>query len=118
MDSSLLIFTGFLVIAAILGLLLVSIPKVLAPRHRSEMKLRTYECGEPPIGDPWVRFRAGYYIIALAFALFDVESVFLYPWAIAIRELGVFGLVQMAVFIGILLLGLVYAWRKGVLKWV
>ncbi|MCL2504294.1 MAG: NADH-quinone oxidoreductase subunit A [Coriobacteriia bacterium] len=118
MGTSLLIFTGFLVIAIVLGLLLVSLPKVLAPRHRTKKKMQAYECGEPPIGNPWVRFRAGYYIVALAFVLFDVESVFLYPWAMAIKKLGAFGFVQMAVFIGILLLGLVYAWRKGALEWV
>ena len=117
MDDPILVFTGFLLIAVVLGLLLVSLPRFLAPRHRSALKSQTYECGEAPIGEPWVRFRVAYYIFALAFVVFDVESVFLYPWAVIIKKLGVYGLVQMAIFIGILLLGLAYAWRKGVLEW-
>lgn len=112
-----LVFTGFLAVGALLGLVLVSLPKLLAPRHPTELKSRTYECGEEPIGEPWIRFRVAYYIFALAFVVFDVEAVFLYPWAAIIRRLGVYGLVQMAVFIAILLLGLAYAWRKGVLEW-
>ena len=118
MDVPILVFTSFLAVAAILALLLVTLPRLLAPHHATELKGRTYECGEPPIGQPWIRFRVGYYIFALAFVIFDVESVFLYPWAVIIKELGVYGLVQMGIFIGILLLGLAYAWRKGVLKWV
>jgi NADH:ubiquinone oxidoreductase subunit 3 (subunit A) len=117
MDGPILVFTGFLLVAVVLGLLLVSLPRLLAPRHASKLKSQTYECGELPIGEPWVRFRVAYYIFALAFVVFDVESVFLYPWAVIIKKLGVYGLVQMAIFIGILLLGLAYAWRKGVLEW-
>lgn len=113
-----LVFTAFLVVGALLGLVLVSLPRIMAPRHPSAMKSRTYECGEEPIGEPWIRFRVAYYIFALAFVVFDVEAVFLYPWAVIIRRLGAAGLVQMAVFIAILLLGLIYAWRKGVLEWV
>ena len=117
MDVPILVFTGFLLVAVALGLILVSLPRLLAPRHRSELKGRTYECGEQPIGEPWIKFRVAYYIFALAFVVFDVESVFLYPWAVIIKKLGVYGLVQMAIFIGILALGLAYAWRKGVLEW-
>lgn len=117
MNSMIVVFTGFLIVAAGLGLILVTLPRWMAPSEPSETKSRTYECGEEPIGEPWVRFRIGYYVFALAFVIFDVESVFLYPWAVVIRELGWYGLAQMAVFVGILLLGLVYAWRKGVLKW-
>jgi NADH-quinone oxidoreductase subunit A len=113
-----LVFTGFLLFGALLGLVLVTLPRWLAPRHPTELKSRAYECGEEPIGEPWIRFRVAYYIFALAFVVFDVEAVFLYPWAVIIRKLGVYGLVQMAVFIAILLLGLAYAWRKGVLEWV
>ena len=118
MDVPILVFTGFLLVAALLGFILVTLPRFMAPRHAGVLKSRTYECGEEPIGEPWVRFRVGYYIFALAFVIFDVESVFLYPWAVIIKKLGVYGLVQMAIFIGILLLGLAYAWRKGVLEWV
>jgi NADH-quinone oxidoreductase subunit A len=117
-SDGILVFTGFLGIALVLGYALVTLPRFMAPRKPGELKSRTYECGEIPIGEPWVRFRVAYYIFALAFVVFDVESVFLYPWAVVIKRLGVYGLVQMAIFIGILVLGLAYAWRKGVLKWV
>jgi len=118
MSDAIVVFTGFLVVAVLLGFILVTLPRFMAPRHPGDLKGRTYECGEQPIGEPWVRFRVSYYIFALAFVIFDVESVFLYPWAVVLKRLGVFGLVQMAIFIGILVLGLAYAWRKGVLQWV
>jgi NAD(P)H-quinone oxidoreductase subunit 3 len=70
-----------------------------------------------PIGDPWIRFRVAYYIFAIIFVVFDVETVFLYPWAVIFRQLGMYGFVEMAVFVGILVLGLAYAWRKGALQW-
>jgi len=117
MDSALVVFTGFLFVAIVLGLVLVTLPRWLAPREPGDLKSRAYECGEEPVGEPWIRFRVSYYIFALAFVVFDVEAVFLYPWAVVMRQLGWYGLVQMAIFIGILVLGLAYAWRKGVLKW-
>jgi NADH-quinone oxidoreductase subunit A len=118
MEVGILVFTIFLVVAAILGFALVTLPRFMAPRHAGPLKACTYECGELPIGRPWIRSRVSYYIFALAFVVFDVEAVFLYPWAVVVKKLGAYGLIQMAVFIGILLLGLAYAWRKGVLKWV
>lgn len=118
MDKAVLVFSGFLALGVLLGFILVTLPRFMAPRHPSAMKASNYECGEKPIGEPWIKFRVSYYIFALAFVIFDVESVFLYPWAIIIRKLGMAGLAQMAIFIGILVLGLAYAWRKGVLKWV
>lgn len=118
MFDAILIFTGFLMIGALLGFALVTLPRFMAPSRPGELKSVTYECGERPIGEPWVKFRVAYYVFALAFVVFDVEAVFLYPWAVIIRQLGIYGLVQMAIFIGILVLGLAYAWRKGVLKWV
>lgn len=118
MDAAVLVFTGFLLVGLALGAVLTAIPRWLAPREPGRLKSQNYECGEVPIGAPWIKFRVAYYIFALAFVVFDVEAVFLYPWAVIIRKLGVFGFVQMAAFIGILLLGLAYAWRKGALKWV
>jgi NADH:ubiquinone oxidoreductase subunit 3 (subunit A) len=118
MDNAVLVFSGFLLVGVALGFILVTLPRFMAPRRPSALKSSTYECGERPIGEPWIKFRVSYYIFALAFVIFDVESVFLYPWAVIIRKLGVAGFMQMAVFIGILVLGLAYAWRKGVLKWV
>lgn len=76
-----------------------------------------YECGMDPVGSPWVQINVRFYIFALLFVLFDVETLFIYPWAVAYRELGMIGFAEMVVFIGVLFLGLVYAWRKGALRW-
>jgi NADH-quinone oxidoreductase subunit A len=81
-------------------------------------KLSTYECGEQPIGQAWSQFNVRYYLFALIFVIFDVETIFLYPWAVRFKSLGFFGYGEMLVFIAILFVGLLYAWRKGVLKWI
>ena len=86
-------------------------------RRRVPTALDTYECGEEPEGVAWVRFHPRYYVIALVFVLFDVETCFLLPWALNIRTLGTLAIAEMFVFVGILLLGWVYAWRKGALRW-
>ena len=117
MDVPTLVFTGFLLVGVALAYVLVTLPRLLAPSEPGALKATTYECGELPIGTPWIRFRVAYYVFALLFVVFDVEAVFLYPWATIVRTLGTYGLIQMAVFIGILLLGLAYAWRKGALEW-
>ena len=117
MDVAASVFTGFLLVGALLALILVSLPRLLAPHSHSAAKGSSYECGELPIGEPWVRFRVAYYVFAVIFVVFDVETVFLYPWAVVIRQLGLYGFVEMAVFVGILVLGLAYAWRKGALQW-
>jgi NADH-quinone oxidoreductase subunit A len=117
MDVATLVFTGFLVVGLVLALLLVTVPRWLAPREPNELKSRTYECGEEPIGRPWIHFRVAYYIFALIFVVFDVETVFLYPWAVIAKRIGLYGLAEMLVFLAILVLGLAYAWRKGVLRW-
>lgn len=117
MDNSTLLFTGFFVVGSVLALLLITLPRWLAPRLPGKLKYSTYECGEIPTGEPWIRFRIEYYIFALIFVIFDVEAALLFPWATVAKRLGVAGLIEMAVFIGILALGLGYAWRKGALKW-
>ena len=89
----------------------------LRPRRPTEIKLDTYECGLEAIGDIWVQFKVQYYLYALAFVVFDIEVVFLYPWAVAYRSLGVLGFVEMAIFMAVLTLGLVFVWRKGALEW-
>jgi len=91
---------------------------LVAPRKRSLAKSDTYECGVKTYGETWVRFRIQYYIYALMFVLFDIETVFLYPWAASYNSLGFFALLEMAVFLVILFAGLAYAWAKGVLRWV
>ena len=93
------------------------------PHHPSTVKQDTYECGEVPVGPAWLQFRVGYYIYALIFLIFDVEAVFLFPWAAQLlhmsqnRALAVLELVDMVIFVSVLFVGLIYAWKKGVLEW-
>lgn len=102
-------------IGAIITFLLANY--LLKLRRPSPAKLTTYECGMDPIGDSWIRFNTRYYLFALLFVVFDVEAVFLYPWAVAYRRLGLYAFVEMAIFIGILLIGYLYAWNKKALEW-
>ncbi|MEB9942462.1 NADH-quinone oxidoreductase subunit A [Bacillus cereus] len=92
--------------------------KLLRPFKPSEAKYTTYESGIEPLHDSRVQFNVRYYIFALMFVIFDVETVFLYPWAVAYDRLGVFALIEMALFVFMLLIGLVYAWKKKVLRWI
>ncbi|MFN2609278.1 MAG: NADH-quinone oxidoreductase subunit A [Actinomycetota bacterium] len=95
----------------------LALNKLVAPRVRTDEKYITYECGVDPIGGGWSQSTVRYYIFALLFVIFDVEAVFLFPWAIVFEKIGIFAFVEMVIFIGILALGLVYAWRKKVLDW-
>src|SRR6476469_4735612 len=90
---------------------------LVAPRKRSLAKSDTYECGVRTTGETWIRFRIQYYIYAIMFVVFDIEIVFLYPWAVSYSGLGTFALIEMIVFLVILFVGLAYAWAKGVLRW-
>lgn len=90
---------------------------VLSPKKPNPIKSDIYECGLETVGETWVQFKVQYYIYALVFVIFDIETVFLYPWAVAYNQLGLFALVEMLIFLGILLAGLLYAWRKGALNW-
>jgi NADH-quinone oxidoreductase subunit A len=92
--------------------------KVLRPERLSEEKTTTYECGEDPVGSAWIQFNIRFYVFALIFVVFDVEAVFLLPWAVVFRELGAIAYVEGLVFIGILVVALAYVWRKGDLSWV
>ena len=92
----------------------LSIPR----KHLAPLKHMTYECGEEPLGESWIRFHVRYYLYALVYIVFAVETVFLFPWAVVFRELGLAAFIEMLVFIAILLLGLGYAWAKGALEWV
>jgi len=111
-------FIGLLLLGAIgFALAPVLIVAFIAPSRRSKVKSETYECGVPTTGETWIRFRIQYYIYALMFVVFDVETVFLYPWAVSYGGLGAFAPVEMAIFLVILATGLAYAWAKGVLRW-
>jgi NADH-quinone oxidoreductase subunit A len=91
--------------------------RAVAPRRPLPEKLTTYECGIDPVGEGWSQSQVRYYIYGFLFVIFDVESVFLFPWARVFQGLGYQAVVEMAIFIGILAAGLLYAWRKGVLRW-
>src|SRR3954471_16286188 len=113
------IFVGLLLLLAIVfALLPLLVVAIVAPRKRSLAKGDTYECGVKTYGETCVRFRIQYYIYALMFVVFDIETVFLYPWAVSYAGLGAFALVEMVVFLAVLFAGLAYAWAKGVLRWV
>src|SRR4249920_3836538 len=99
------------------GLISVLLSSVLGPRKPSLEKSAPYECGMPPVGDARERQSVKFYLVAMIFLLFDIEVAFLYPWAMALRDLGWPGFVQVVLFMGLLLAGYVYVWRKGVLDW-
>jgi len=90
---------------------------LMAPRSSSAVKEEPFECGNPSSGPAWSRFSVKFYLTAILFIVFDVEVVFLYPWGVLYRRLGVFGLIEMGIFLGMLTFGLVYVWRKGALEW-
>ena len=108
------------VLVAGIGLVAVAfvLARVMAPRRPLPAKLTTYECGIDPVGEGWSQSQVRYYVFGFLFVIFDVESVFLFPWAGVFRGLGYAAVVEMAIFIAILAVGLLYAWRKGVLRWV
>ena len=104
--------------AVVLVSLLLGVGSLLRPRKPSAEKLMPYESGVDPVGDGWSQSQIRYYIFAVLFVIFDVEAVFLFPWATRLEAYGGFGLIEMGIFVFVLLLGLVYAWRKGLLRWV
>jgi NAD(P)H-quinone oxidoreductase subunit 3 len=91
---------------------------ILAPRTRTKEKLQTYESGEAPIGSAWVQYPLGFYVFALLFVAFDVDIVFIIAWAVIFKQLSFFGFFEILFFILVLALGLLYAWRKGVIRWI
>lgn len=107
----------FIGLGIILPIAALTIGRLLRPSKPLPEKYTTYESGNEPVGAGQVRFNIRYYLFALMFVIFDVETVFLYPWAVAYRKLGVFALVEMIVFVVLLLVGLIYAWKKKVLQW-
>jgi len=106
----------FIVAALFVGVAMLA-ARALRPHRPSAEKLSTYECGEEPIGDSWVKFNVRFYIIALIFLIFDVEVVFLFPWAVVFQKLGAFAFIEMMIFLGVLVVGYIYVWAKGDLDW-
>jgi len=118
MNNEWLFVAFFIVIGALVPIAAISVAWLVSPKKSNPIKQETYECGIETVGDSWVQFKAQYYIFALVFLVFDVETVFLFPWAVKIGQLGLFAVVEGVIFIGILIAGLVYTWRKGMLEWV
>ena len=107
----------FLVIGVLVGVVPMLIGKVLSPSLPDAEKLSTYECGFEPFEDARMQFDIRYYLVAILFILFDLEIAFLFPWAVAFKDLDFFGLISMMIFLGILVVGFVYEWAKGALDW-
>lgn len=107
----------FLIVGLIVPAAAMVMSALLAPRKPNAIKQSTYECGMETVGDSLVQFKAQYYVFALVFLVFDVETVFLFPWALAMNQMELFVVLEGILFILILLSGLVYTWRKGLLEW-
>jgi NADH-quinone oxidoreductase subunit A len=114
-----LIIATFVVLGAVFVAVTLGASWLLSPKKPSAEKSETYECGVEPMGPPWVRFHAGYYVYALLFVIFDIETAFLYPWALVFGQpaSGWFVFGEMVIFVSILVAGLAYAWKEGALKW-
>ena len=107
----------FLFVATGIGIALLVIGNLLGPKRPTLEKLSPYECGFAAFEDARMRFDVRYYLIAIQFIIFDLEIIFIVPWATVFRELGVLGLIEMGIFVGMLLLGFIYVWKKGALEW-
>lgn len=118
------IFNNYLpvVILTIVGVVFVAIAlfmsRMVRPSNKTKEKLSTYECAETPVGDARIHFNIQYYLIVIVFLIFDVEVLFLYPWAVQFKNLGPLGFFEMIIFIEVLIIGLAYAWRKEALEWI
>lgn len=119
MELESVVIAGFIVIGALFAVVALASSWLLSPKKPSAEKGITYECGVDAVGGPWVRFKAGYYVYALLYVIFDIETVFLYPWAVTFGRPGVgwFVFFEMVIFVAILMGGLLYAWKEGALKW-
>ena len=113
------LYAGILFAAGFLFVIVTMVASnIIAPHARTKEKLQTYESGESPIGSAWVQYPLGFYIFALLFVAFDVDIVFIIAWAVIFKQLSFFGFFEILFFILVLALGLVYAWRKGVIRWI
>ena len=111
-----LLIVVILTAIALVGIAL-GVARIVSPRSYNRQKGEAYECGIPTRSRSWMQFKAGYYLFAILFLMFDVEAVFLFPWAVTVQDAGIDGLINILFFMVILILGLAYAWRKGALEW-
>ncbi len=116
MEQALSVLVTFVLAAGLVGVM-VNLGRLLGPRRETPAKGDAFECGNPASGPAWGRFSVKFYMTAILFIIFDVEVVFMYPWAVLYRRLGWFGFIEMMVFLAILAVGLLYVWRKGALEW-
>lgn len=107
----------FMIVALVLGGAMISLGRLLGPHHPDHAKLSPYECGFEAFEDSRMKFDVRYYLVAILFIIFDLEIAFLFPWAVALQQIGLFGFVSMMVFLGILVVGFIYEWKKGALEW-
>ena len=113
------LYAGILLAAGFIFVIVtMTLVSIISPHKRTKEKLQTYESGETPIGSAWVQYPLGFYIFALLFVAFDVDIVFIISWAVIFKQLSLFGFFEILIFIIILALGLAYAWRKGVIRWI
>lgn len=111
------LFVVVIITAIVLVVAALGIARAISPRSFNSQKGEAYECGIPTRGKSWMQFKVGYYLFAILFLMFDVEAVFLFPWAVTVQEIGVMGLMSVLFFLVVLALGLAYAWKKGALEW-
>lgn len=107
----------FIAIGVVIGLVPIIIGYLISPKHPDPAKLSPYECGFTAFEDARLPFDVRYYLVAILFILFDLETAFLFPWAVALRQIGWFGFASMMVFLGLLVIGFIYEWKKGALEW-
>ena len=112
-EALILFFIGAVVIVGV-GMLL---SWLVAPKSKNSQKEETYECGVPTKGSSFIQFRVGYYLFAIIFLIFDVETVFIFPWAVVMKDLGMVAFIEILIFFVVLGLGLIYAWKKNALRW-
>ncbi len=107
----------FIIAGAALGAILIVVGLLMAPHRADDEKYSPYECGFEAFEDSRIRFDVRYYLVAILFIIFDLEIAFLFPWAVSIQHIGLFGLFAMAVFLGVLIVGFIYEWKRGALEW-
>jgi NADH-quinone oxidoreductase subunit A len=117
MIASYIPVAAMMIVVGLFSVVVIVLSRLLGRKQETREKIMAYECGNDPVGDARMRFSVKFYIVAVLFILFDIEAVFLYPWAVIYRRLGIFGLVEMGIFLVILFLGFIYVWRKGALEW-
>jgi len=107
----------FMAVGSFLGVLLYGLNRVVAPQRPDSQKLSPYECGFEAFEDSRTKFDVRYYLVAILFIIFDLEIAFLFPWAVALNDIGMAGFIAMMVFLGVLVIGFIYEWKKGALEW-